>query len=147
MWTDSYGAAYVVQERQPARPGDPTPPEGAKLLEKAGGDSGKAILAASFESVFYLGGVMVTQYQFLDSSFDPASHPNGVWLEHGKRYHGNVETRLEAKQCFMPGIEFEDWMNWTTEHFTWLYIVTQDIWIVFIFSGGLAVWALEAWPR
>mmetsp|Transcript_75357 Transcript_75357/g.117810 ORF Transcript_75357/g.117810 Transcript_75357/m.117810 type:complete len:1042 (-) Transcript_75357:339-3464(-) len=33
--------------------------------------------------------------------------------------------------CFMPQKEFDDWMAWVTECFTWLYIITQDVWIVF----------------
>jgi choline-glycine betaine transporter len=39
--------------------------------------------------------------------------------------------QLEDVECFMPQKEFDDWMKWVTTCFTWLYIITQDVWIVF----------------
>jgi choline-glycine betaine transporter len=41
------------------------------------------------------------------------------------------------KECFMPQKEFDDWMKWVTHCFTWLYVLTQDVWIVF----AIYLWA------
>jgi len=44
-----------------------------------------------------------------------------------------TRTTLEETDCYMPGIEFSHWKQWVATHFTWLYIGTQDAWIVFLF--------------
>jgi len=45
--------------------------------------------------------------------------------------------QFEDVECFMPQKEFDDWMAWVTQCFTWLYIITQDVWIVF----AIYLWA------
>jgi len=52
----------------------------------------------------------------------------------GKTYNPHYRSQLlfEAKECFMPKLMFVEWQEWVTECFTWLYIITQDVWIVFL---------------
>jgi len=50
----------------------------------------------------------------------------------GKYNFTYVKNTLEAKDCYAPKIELRHWMSWVTYTFTWLYISTQDIWIVFL---------------
>lgn len=48
-----------------------------------------------------------------------------------------MTTTIEDKECFMPKLEFDNWMKWVTDNFTSLYIITQDIWIVFMLFVGV----------
>jgi len=38
---------------------------------------------------------------------------------------------LKSMKCNLPRKEFDFWMKWVTVAFTWFYILTQDIWILF----------------
>jgi len=56
--------------------------------------------------------------------------PNTMLIQ-GQTFPIVKKQILEDVDCFMPKKEFDDWMAWVTECFTWLYIVTQNVWIVF----------------
>ena len=38
---------------------------------------------------------------------------------------------LKSMKCNLPRKEFDFWMKWVTVVFSWFYILTQDIWILF----------------
>lgn len=45
-----------------------------------------------------------------------------------------IERHVVAEQeCYVPLIEFKHWKKWVTVVSTWLYIGTQDAWILFLF--------------
>jgi len=54
-------------------------------------------------------------------------------VEQESRNNATVSVLAES-ECYVPGKEFRHWQKWVTNHFTWLYIVTQDVWIIFIFG-------------
>jgi len=41
--------------------------------------------------------------------------------------------KVDDVDCYPPRLEFSYWMAWCTYTWTWLYISTQNIWIVFVF--------------
>eukprot|EP00811_Abedinium_folium_P021798 NODE_309_length_3185_cov_28.403205.p1 GENE.NODE_309_length_3185_cov_28.403205~~NODE_309_length_3185_cov_28.403205.p1 ORF type:complete len:771 (+),score=97.55 NODE_309_length_3185_cov_28.403205:85-2397(+) len=42
-----------------------------------------------------------------------------------------TEITLQTLECNLPSTEFAHWKTWVTQTFTWAYIGTQDMWIVF----------------
>jgi len=51
----------------------------------------------------------------------------------GSEYVFQVQRQVvEEKDCYVPRKEFSYWMAWVTYTSTWLYIATQDVWIVFL---------------
>mmetsp|Transcript_32340 Transcript_32340/g.83949 ORF Transcript_32340/g.83949 Transcript_32340/m.83949 type:complete len:984 (+) Transcript_32340:25-2976(+) len=43
-----------------------------------------------------------------------------------------VDGKFTGSACFTPRIEFQFWMKWVTDCFTWLYIGSQDCWVIFL---------------
>jgi choline-glycine betaine transporter len=39
---------------------------------------------------------------------------------------------MVKQTCYLPNKLFKQWEDWVTVTFTWLYIFTQDVWIVFL---------------
>jgi len=119
MWTNTITrTSFAVQERK-RQVGDPVPPANAKLVEKAGG--GGAAMAAGVDNPS-AGDILYYTY----------SSAAAAWVPEGSSFPYSTEVRVEKMDCFMPKKEFQGWMVWTTEQFTWLYIITQDIWIFFL---------------
>jgi choline-glycine betaine transporter len=56
--------------------------------------------------------------------------PPGTYCSQATVLSSGVQV-FQDVECFMPQKEFDDWMKWVTLCFTWLYIITQDVWIVF----------------
>jgi len=123
-WTDGSGTVRVMQERTRVF-GDPAPDTGYKLYHNAGTwplDSGTANVAAAIAAGTN-GGITVSQKLWSGTTWGAAT-----------THTGTQATRLENKECFMPQKEFQGWMAWTTEWATWLYVITQDLWIFFILA-------------
>jgi len=45
---------------------------------------------------------------------------------------GDDTPKFTSSACYTPRIEFQFWMKWVTDCFTWLYIGSQDCWVIFL---------------
>jgi len=64
---------------------------------------------------------------------DKAAHTIGVNVSgSANTVTLTLDSKIVEDECFMPMKEFSDWMAWVTQCFTWLYILTQDVWILFV---------------
>jgi len=47
-------------------------------------------------------------------------------------YGAPTEERLFKRICYVPNQEFRYWMVWVADCWSWFYILTQDVWIIFL---------------
>jgi choline-glycine betaine transporter len=95
-------------------------------------DPQPAVFPTGTNSALYvINGALTTGAKQFNAQLDTANHQLTL---SGQVYTIIIQKMIEDQTCFMPKKEFDDWMAWVTECFTWLYIITQNVWIVF------AVW-------
>jgi choline-glycine betaine transporter len=166
LWTAN-GVSYTMQPKSLVVKGEPVPPTNYMLLEEVGSASESTgrvaiLLGSSAQASMEPGDWSSVRINVASMATNPTcdvSDPDSArqtkkaelrdrglcstWTwsidnNNNVGFGGTAETRLQPVECFMPGKEFGAWMDWTAEVFTWLYIITQDVWIVFLL--GIAAW-------